>query len=182
VSTSGPWRSGEVLAWTDHDGVGRPPRGPGRVATVILASTLAVVLTGLMSYDPLCAEHRSWVVLLSVLGVVGTAAAIVGLVQARALAPLLTVFVSLTGVSIGLIDAVHDPSRGRLIAVAFGLTAVLGAALTARALPLALWDRRVLRRLAPAPVAPHVASPPVAEAAPVPPAVVDGEPTPSAPG
>ena len=129
---SGPWRRGEVVAWAEQDGVGPPPRGQGRVAPLVLASTLAIVLTGMMSYDTLCAEHRSWVVLLGSFGFMGTAAAIVGLVQARALAPLLTVFVSLTGVSIGLIDAVHDPTRGRLIAVGFGVTAVLGALLTAR--------------------------------------------------
>lgn len=99
---------------------------------MVLASTLAMVLTGMMSYDTLCAEHRSWIVLLGSFGFMGTAAAIVGLVQARVLAPLLTVFVSLTGVSIGLIDAVHDPTRGRLIALGFGAAAVLGALLTVR--------------------------------------------------
>jgi uncharacterized membrane protein HdeD (DUF308 family) len=107
----------------------------------------------MMSYDTLCSQHRSWVVLLGVLGFMGTAAAIVGLVQARALAPLFTVFVAITGVSMGLIDAVHDPNRGRLIVLGFGATAVLGALLTARAVPLALWDRRLRRRLASAPVA-----------------------------
>ena len=140
------------MGWTGRDGVGSPPRGPGRVAPGLLAGTLAVVLTGMTSYDTLCAQHRSWIVMLSVVGVMGTVAAIVGLVQARALAPLFTVFVSLTGVSIGLIDTVHDPSRGRLIVLGFGATAVLGALLTARAVPQALWDRRVRHRLEPAPL------------------------------
>jgi hypothetical protein len=130
---------------------------------MLLAATLATLLTGMMSYDTLCSQHRSWVVLLGVLGFMGTAGAIVGLVQARALAPLFTVFVSLIGVSIGLIDTVHDPSRGRLIVLGFGATALLGALLTARAVPLALWDRRVRRRYVAAPVA-------------------DGERTPSSPG
>jgi hypothetical protein len=175
-----------VVAWTEHDGLGPPPRGPGRVAPLVLASTLAIILTAMMSYDTLCSEHRSWVVLLGVLGFMGTAAAVVGLIQMRALAPLLTVFVSLTGVSIGLIDAVHDPARGRLIALGFGLTAGLGALLTARSVPLALWDRRVRRRLAPEPD-PDLASVPEPEpGSPLvdaPPAVVlDGEPTPSGPG
>jgi hypothetical protein len=89
-------------------------------------------------------------------------------VQARALAPLFIVLVALSGVSIGLIDAVHDPTRGRLVALGFGATAVLGALLTARAVPLALWERHVLRGLAPPPShAPEAA------------AVPDGEPTPS---
>jgi hypothetical protein len=137
---------------------------------MLLAGTLAVVLSGMTSYDTLCAEHRTWIVTLSIVGVMGTVAAVAGLVQARALAPLFTVLVSVTGVSIGLIDAVHDPTRGRLVAFGFGVTAVLGALFTARAVPLALWDRRVRRRPAPEPVSP------VDPAAPV---MADGEPTPS---
>ncbi|HZM37763.1 MAG TPA: hypothetical protein VFB94_01550 [Acidimicrobiales bacterium] len=145
---------------------------------MVLAATLATLLTGMMSYDTLCSEHRGWVVLLGVLGFMGTAAAIVGLVQARALAPLITVFVSLMGVSIGLIDAVHDPTRGRLIALGFGVAAGLGALLTARAVPLALWDWRVRRRLEPEPAPrpdPEVVEAPAAR-------VVDGERTPSGSG
>jgi hypothetical protein len=121
-----------MVARAEQDGVGRPARGQGRVAPLVLASTLAIGLTGMMAYDTLCAEHRSWIVLLGSFGFMGTAAAIVGLVQARALAPLLTVFVSLTGVCIGLIDAVHDPTRGRVIALGFGAAAALGALFTAR--------------------------------------------------
>ena len=145
---------------------------------MVLAATLATLLTGMMSYDTLCSEHRGWVVLLGVLGFMGTAAAIVGLVQARALAPLITVFVSLMGVSIGLIDAVHDPTRGRLIALGFGVAAGLGALLTARAVPLARWDWRVRRRLEPEPAPwpdPEVVEAPAAR-------VVDGERTPSGSG
>ena len=176
MSSSGRWRRGEVVAWTEHDSLGLPPRGPGRVAPMILAGSLAVLLTGMMSYDTLCTEHQHWVVLLGVLGFMGTAAAIAGLVQARALAPLFTVFVSVTGVSIGLIDAVHDPTRGRLIALLFGATALVGAVFTARAVPLALWDRRVRRRLGLPPLPPDEAAPAVE------PVVADGEPTSSATG
>ena len=150
------------------------------MAPLVLAGTLAVVLTGMMSYDTLCAEHRSWIVLLSVIGITGTVAAIVGLVQARALAPLFTVLVSLTGVSIGLIDAVHEPDRGRLIALGFGFAAGLGALLTARSVPLALWDRRVRRRLASEP-APEPGLPAAAVDA-RPSVVLDDEPTPSGSG
>ena len=161
MRSRGPWRSGEVGGWTGRDGVGSPPRGPGRVAPGLLAGTLAVVLTGMTSYDTLCAQHRTWIVSLSVVGILGTVAAIAGLVQARALAPLFIVLVALSGVSIGLIDAVHDPTRGRLVALGFGFAAGLGVLLTARAVPMALWERHVLRRLA------------AAEAA----AVPDGAPT-----
>ena len=78
--------------------------------------------------DTLCPEHRSWVMALGTVGIIGTGVAIVGLVQSWALAPLLAVAVALDGVAIGLIDALHDPTRGRLIALVFALAAVLGAA------------------------------------------------------
>jgi hypothetical protein len=141
------WRSSEVVAWTQHDGVGTPPRGPGRAASLTLAGALAAVLVGIGSYDTLCPEHRSWVFLLAGVALVGTVAAIVGLIQGWAMAPLFTVAVALTGVSIGLIDAVHEPTAGRVIALGFGACAVLAAVLAARGVPLAMWDRRVRRGL-----------------------------------
>jgi|SRR5918994_3358131 hypothetical protein len=177
VST-GDWRSGDVVAWTEHDGVGTPPRGPGRVLPLVLAGTLAVVLGGMLWTDTLCPEHRSWVMALGTVGIIGTVVAIVGLVQSWALAPLLTVAVALDGVAIGFIDALHDPTRGRLIALAFALAAVLGAALTARAVPLVLWERHVRRQLAPEPAPEAAAASPAPAAEPVP----EPEAAPTAPG
>jgi hypothetical protein len=86
----------------------------------------------------------------------------VALIQQRAIAPLLAVAVSLIGVAIGFIDAIHDPDRGHVVALAFGISALLAVALAVSSLPVALWDRRVRRQLAAAPVAAvPVAAPPV---------------------
>lgn len=145
------WRSGEVVAWTDHDGVRPPPKPPSRAVSLVLAAALGIVFVGMLSADTLCPEHRQWVVGLGMLGIVFTAVAVVGLVQGWAASPLITLLVSIDGVAIGLIDATHDPSRGRLIAVAFAVTAVLAAALTWRSMRLALWDRDVRRSLRPLP-------------------------------
>lgn len=145
----GQWQSSEVVAWTGHDGPGRPPRGPSRVLPVALAATLGAVLVGMIATDTLCPEHRTWVQVLGLLGIAGTAVAIVGLVQRWAVAPLLTLAVALDGVAIGFIDAIHDANRGHLVALAFGLSALLAIALSISSVPLSVWDRRVRRQLAP---------------------------------
>ncbi|HET6954136.1 MAG TPA: hypothetical protein VFI47_27470 [Acidimicrobiales bacterium] len=141
----GDWRSSGVLAWTEHDGPGRPPRAPGRGLSFALAATLGVILAGMLSTDTLCPDHRNWVLALGTAGLVGTVVAITGLVKGWAVAPYLTLAVSFTGISIGLIDAIHDPTRGRLIALGFGACAALAAVLAGGTVPLALWDRRVRR-------------------------------------
>ena len=161
------WRSGEVVAWTDHDGVGPAPEPPSRIVSLVLAVALGVVFVGMLSTDTLCPEHRQWVIGLGMLGIVFTAVAVVGLVQGWAASPLITLLVSIDGVAIGLIDATHDPSRGRLIAVAFAVTATLAAVLTWRSLRLALWDRDVHRSLRPVPTGAHRPRGP-ADAAPAP--------------
>ena len=152
VRTGGEWRRSEVIAWTRHDGAPTPPRGPGRVGPLTLAGALAVVLVGITWNDTLCPEHRSWVYLLAGIAFTGAIVAIVGLIQGWAVAPMFTVLVALTGMAVGLIDAVHEPAAGRLVALGFGACAVLGALISARAVPLALWERRVRRGLVSAPV------------------------------
>jgi hypothetical protein len=158
---AGQWTDGEVVAWTERDGVARRPKGPSRILPFALVGMLGVVFAGMMSTDTLCPEHRTWVLALGTLGLVGTIGAIVALVQERAIAPLLAVAVSLIGVAIGFIDAIHDPDRGHVVALAFGICALLAIALTVSSLPVALWDRRVRRQLAAAPVtaAPVTAAP-----------------------
>jgi hypothetical protein len=152
------WRDGEVVAWTERDGVAARPKGPSRILPFALVATLGAVFAGMMSTDTLCPEHRTWVLALGLIGLIGTAGAVVALVQSRAIAPLLTVAVSLVGVAIGFIDAIHDPTRGHTVALAFGIAALMAVALTVSSVPIALWDRRVRRQLAPAP-APATAVP-----------------------
>jgi hypothetical protein len=150
---AGSWKSGEVLAWTEGDGPGRPPSGPGRAIPFALAGALAVVFAGILSSDTLCPDHRAWVQALGTVGLAGTVLAITGLVRGWAMAPLLTLTAASTGVSIGLIDAIHDPTRGRLIAVGFAVVCFGAVALALKARGLRAWDRslrRSLRSAAPA--------------------------------
>jgi hypothetical protein len=153
MAGDGQWHDGEVVAWTERDGVAPRPKGPSRILPFALVATLGAVFAGMMSTDTLCPEHRTWVLALGTIGLIGTVGAIVALVQGRGTAPLLTVAVSLIGVAIGFIDAIHDPTRGHVVAFAFGIAALMAVALTVSSVPIALWDRRVRRQLAPAPPA-----------------------------
>jgi hypothetical protein len=154
----GNWRSGEILAFTEREGPGRPPSGPSGRATGTLAAVLGVTFVGVMFSDTLCPEHRAWVITLAGLAFAGIISAFVGLVRGWGVAPLLTVAASLAGVGIGLLDTVHSPTRGRLVALAFAVATVLAAYVSWRAHRLGRWDR------AQAPAAP-VASLPAEPAA-----------------
>ena len=126
------WRSDEVLAWTEREGPGRGPSQGGRRLWFLLAGAMALVFLGIMSSDTLCPEHRAWVLLLGGASLIAAGVAIVGLIDGWAGAPLLALASALGGVGIGLIDAVHDPSRGRLIALGFGLAFAMACGLVAR--------------------------------------------------
>ena len=143
------WRSRELLAWTDRDGPGRPPRGPAGVLTGSLAVSLAVAHGGMLFSDTLCPEHRAWVFGLAGAALVAAGFAVVGLLRGWATSAILTVVAALCGVAIGVIDAAHDASRGQLIAVTFGVVAVAGAFLALWHLRLHRWERRTVAALAP---------------------------------
>ena len=143
------WRSGPVLAWTEHDGPRRPPDGPGRLVPGVLAGSLGVVFLGMLGTDVLCPEHRALVQGFATLALVGIVVAIVGLLRGWALAPFTTLASALAGVAIGVVDTAHDPSRGRVLAVAFGLVAVGAAVVAVRQAALVRWDHAVEAELAP---------------------------------
>ena len=145
------WRSGPVLAWTEHDGPTRPPDGPGRLVPGVLAGSLGVVFLGMMSTDVLCPEHRALVQGFATLALVGIVVAIVGLVRGWALAPFTTLVSALAGVAIGVIDTAHDPTRGRILAVAFALVAAGAAVVAVRQASLVRWDHALAADLAPLP-------------------------------
>jgi hypothetical protein len=146
----GSWKSGEVLAWTEGDGPGRPPKGPGRTLPFALAGALSIIFIGIMSSDTLCPEHRAWVQAFGTVGFTGTVLAIIGLLRGWAAAPLLTLTAAATGVAIGFIDALHDPTRGRLVAAGFAVVCFGAVVLALRSMSLRLWDRSLRRSLRPA--------------------------------
>lgn len=164
------WRSGEVLAWSGHDGPGEPPAGPSRWITGAVAGTLAVTLTGIVASDTLCPEHRAWVQGLASLAIVSAVVAVAQVLRRQPSAAVFAMIAASLGISIGLIDTVHSPSRGRLVALGFGLAAAASAAMAVRLVRLRAWDRTLAdAHRAPAhqePVAPSAATGthPVAEA------------------
>ena len=140
-------RSTEVLAWTERDGPGRPPAGPSRLLSAGMAGALGVVFVGILATDALCPEHRALVQAIAGMAVVSTVLAIVALVRQSPTAPLLTLTTALAGVSIGAIDAIHDPGRGTFIALGFGLVVFGACALTWRQLRLSRWERAAMAGL-----------------------------------
>ena len=145
------WKSTEVLAWTEGDGPGRPPRA-GRGPWLAVGGTLGAVFAGMIFSDTLCPEHQAWVQVLGSVGFVAIVASVVGLLRGAAWAPLFTVVSALMGIAIGLVDAVHAPVRGNLIAGIMGVIAVAAAVLALRTLRLTAWGRQVRRSLRPAAV------------------------------
>lgn len=166
-----------MLAFTERDGPGRPPAGPSGRSTAILAGVLGVTFLGLLSSDTLCPDHRAWVQGLAGAAFLGICAAFVALWRGWAGGPLLTLAASLAGVGIGLIDAVHSPARGQLVALGFALATVLAAAMSLRAHRLGRWDAAALAAPAPAtpagPAATATAPAAPAAAAPAPAAAAD---------
>lgn len=114
-----------------------------------LAVSLGVAHAGMLFSDTLCPDHRAWVFGLASAAVVAAGFAVAGLARGWASSALLTVVAALCGVAIGVIDIAHDPSRGRVIAVAFGVVAVAGATLALWHLRLHRWERATVAALSP---------------------------------
>ena len=143
------WRSGEVLAWTEQEGPGRGPTTPGRGMWFLVAGTLAVVFAGIMSSDTLCPEHRLWALLIGGGALIAAGTALVGLIDGWAGAPLLAMLSALGGVGVGVIDAIHAPTRGRLIAIGFSAVFVGASWLVWHQQRQRRWDRQVEASLRP---------------------------------
>lgn len=159
TKTRATWTSTEVLAFTENDGPGRPPAGPPAWMTGSLAGVLGVSFTGLLAADTLCPDHRTWVQSLGLVALMSIGAAVVSLLRGWAAAPILTVLAGVAGVGIGVLDAAHDPARGRLIALLFTGATLLALWLAARTRRAAAWTAE----LAPEDDLPEGLAPAVAE-------------------
>lgn len=137
------WRSSEVLAWSRHDGPGDPPVPPSRWLVGGVGGGLTVAFLGVLSSDTLCPDHRMWVDVLATFAVVSAAVAVTQVVRNQASAGLFTLIASAMGVAIGLLEAVHEPTRGRLIVAVFALVALGSGIVSFRLHQLAAWDRRL---------------------------------------
>jgi hypothetical protein len=150
MSVHDGWRTGQVFAWAEHDGPGRPPVGGNGALTRGLAWALGGVTVGMFSTDVLCPEHRAWVQLFATAAVAAVAAAAVGLVRRWALAPFLAVVAGTAGIGIGLVDMAHAPLRGQAITAAFGVVVVAASVLALRAARLARWGWKAAQVARPA--------------------------------
>ena len=126
------WRSGDVVAYTERDGPGRPPAGPSSWTILALATVLGATFVGTLTSNGICEEHRMLVEILAGGAIFGVAAALIALWREWSSASFITFMSSLAGVAIGMIDAVHAPTRGRMIAVGFGAASLLAASIAWR--------------------------------------------------
>jgi len=111
-----------------------------------LAGGLGLVFLGMIFSDTVCAEHRIWVLALASAAIIATVFSIVGLLAEWAGAPFITLATAGAGVAIGFIDALHAPTRGRLIALGFGVAVVLATWLAAKAGGGLRWHSSTLSR------------------------------------
>ena len=127
------WTTTEVVAYTRHDGPEPAAGPPNRWAVGALAATLGLTFVGVVSSDSLCPDHRAWVQALGTAALIAAVTALVALWRGWAVGYPLTIVAGALGVSIGLLDAVHAPSRGWLITLGFATVTVLAGLLTGRA-------------------------------------------------
>jgi hypothetical protein len=156
------WRSDGMVAWTDRDGPGRPPAGPGRGLTTALSAGLALIFCGVLFTDLLCPEHRIWVQALGAAAIASAVVTAIGLARGWGSAAFLALPTTVCGVAVGLIDSIHAVERGSIVAVAFSLLTVGALWLMAHQARLFAWDRSVRRSLSrrAEPSRPSVAPPP----------------------
>ncbi len=148
------WRSTEVLAWTEGDGIGAPPKARGGWLWLSTAIALGLAFSVIFFTDALCPDHRMWVETLAMVALITTVVTITGLLRGWASAPLFGIASAALGLVIGTIDAVHAPVRGSVIAIGFGVALALATILTFGQLPLIRWDRKVRRSVSGAPLPP----------------------------
>lgn len=132
------WQSSEVLAWSENDGPGRPPVASRWIVGGV-AVALTATLTGILSTDALCPDHRLWVQTLASVAIFSAVVAIVQVVRAQPSAIVFALISSVLGVAIGMIDAIHDPGRGMLISLGFAIAGLGGIAVAFRMQHLAKW-------------------------------------------
>ena len=132
------WQQTEVLAWSEGDGPGRPPVASRWIIGGV-AAALTVTLTGILATDALCPDHRAWVQTLASVAIFSAAVAVVQVLRSQPSAVVFALVSSVLGVAIGIIDAIHDPGRGMLIALGFAVAGVGSVIVAFRMQHLARW-------------------------------------------
>ena len=128
---------GPVVAWTESDGPGELPPVPSR--RIALAAVLAAGVAGwgLLTADEVCPEHSLLIDIVACFAMVLTVIAIVAALRSSVMAAPLVLAASACGLVIGVVDALHEVTRSRVVAIAFAIAAarvrVLGRAVGRRA-------------------------------------------------
>ncbi len=133
------WQQSERLAWVGHD-TPAPPR-VGRGIRLALAAVLGTAVAGMLATDTLRPDHRAWVLTLGTIGIGAAATAFVALLRASWISMPLTLGGAVAGISIGIIDMAHDPTRSTMIAVGFAAISAVALALVIADVRRSEWDR-----------------------------------------
>jgi hypothetical protein len=135
------WEPGPVVAWTDSDGPGKlPPVAPRRVG-VAAAIAAGVAGWGFISADDVCPGHSMLIEAVGSIAIVLTFIGVVAAFRASAAAAPLILAASVCGMSIGIVDALHDVTRSRLVATGFAIAAVAAAFSAVTSARMVRWER-----------------------------------------
>src|SRR3954447_23017360 len=135
------WEPGPVVAWTESDGPGQlPPVAPRRVS-VAAAIAAGVAGWGFLTANDVCPGHSMLIEAVGSIAIVLTFVGILASFRASAAAAPLILAASVCGLAIGVVDALHDVTRSRLIATGFAVAAVAAAFSAVASLRMAQWER-----------------------------------------
>ena len=147
---SGPyqsgWEPGPVVAWTESDGPGKlPPVAPRRVS-VAAAIAAGVAAWGFVTANDVCPGHSMLIEAVGSIAIVLTFVGVVAAFRASAAAAPLILAASVCGLAIGVVDALHDVTRSRLIATGFAVAAVAAAFSAVASVRMVQWERSTVAR------------------------------------
>ena len=135
------WEPGPVVAWTESDGPGQlPPVAPRRVS-IAAAIAAGVAGWGFLTAGDVCPGHSMLIEAVGTVALVLTFIGVVAAVRASAAAAPLILAASVCGLSIGVVDALHDVTRSRLVATGFAIAAVAAAFSAVGSVRMVHWDR-----------------------------------------
>jgi|KBSMisStaDraftv2_1062788.scaffolds.fasta_scaffold253710_2 hypothetical protein len=135
------WEPGPIVAWTESDGPGRlPPVAPRRVS-VAAAIAAGVAGWGFITAGDVCPGHSMLIEMVGTVAIVLTFIGVVAAFRASAAAAPLILAASVCGLTIGVVDALHDVTRSRLIATGFAVAAVAAAFSAVSSARMLRWER-----------------------------------------
>jgi len=108
------------------------------------AAALGIAFFGILTANSVCPEHALWIDAIATVTLVLTVTAVVATFKASAFAPVLTLAAACGGLSITAIDAYHEVTRNRVVAIAFAVAAVLSAFSAATTIRLRRWESSVV--------------------------------------